>query len=147
MELIKIFTDVLPTKENVEILANQIILPIVDGEINEIDFLVKSEFILQVVKNVQDKVKKSSNLINKMTLFGATIEPVEAGTKYNYKSNQTYNEIKAKIEPLEIKLKALEEKIKMATKLNTNLMDDDGTITASPVERTSTSTIKITLGK
>ena len=51
------------------------------------------------------------------------------------------------MQPLEDELKKVEEQIKMATKIGKSIVDESTGELISPVQKTSTASIKITLGK
>ena len=51
------------------------------------------------------------------------------------------------MQPLENELKKVEEQIKMATKIGKSIVDESTGELISPVQKTSTTSIKITLGR
>ena len=90
--------------------------------------------------------KDSAKLDNKTVVLGATVEVAESGVKYDYSKNETWQSIEKELAPILARKKDIEEKIKMATKIGNSILDGDEII-ASPVKKTSTTVLKITLGK
>lgn len=144
MELINL-SQITPTKSNIEIVANNIINPVLNGEMNKVEFVVKSKFISEVLA----KCAKSINLELQQheSYMGAKVEPTETGVKYHYNQCEEWNNLQEQIKPLLEKQKAIEEQIKMATKIGKSFVDESTGETISPVTKESTSSYKITLGK
>lgn len=139
-----------PTKTNIDIVAKEMALPVLSGNIDAIEFAIRCEFAIkcleQAKKNAQENAIKAVG--KEANMLGAKIEVVESGTKYDYTTNETWQNIEQRLKPILDEKKAIEEQIKMATKIGKSIMDDDtGEIVASPVTKSSTTTLKITLGK
>ena len=80
-------------------------------------------------------------------MHGATLEAAESGVKYDYKSDLKWQELTERAKPYIDAVKIQEERIKMATKIKTALVDEDtGEVLARPVLVKSTSIVKVTLG-
>ena len=76
------------------------------------------------------------------------MEAKELGVKYDYSQDAKWCEINEKIQPLLTKLREQEERIKMATKIDASLIDEDtGELLATKVAKSSTSSYAVTLGK
>ena len=139
-------TKLTPTKTNVLVVANEMIEPILNGEVDAIEFSVRCQFAINVLTEAMKIAKDSSKLDVKSVVLGATVEVVETGTKYDYSSNEIWKSIEAELAPILARKKDIEDKIKMATKINSDILQGDEII-ASPVTKKSTTSIKITLGK
>ena len=149
MEIIKKIETTMPVKANINILANELTDGVASGFVNPLEFLVKIEFLTKVLEQAKKQVKDLAvqSLSSNESLFGAKIELAETGVKYDYSQSESWQSIKAQIEPLETELKAIEEQIKMATKIGKSIVDESTGELISPVQKTSTASIKITLGK
>ena len=149
MEIIKKIETTMPVKANTDILANELTDGVASGFVNPLEFLVKIEFLTKVLEQAKKQVKDLAvqSLSSNESLFGAKIELAETGVKYDYSQSESWQSIKAQIEPLETELKAIEEQIKMATKIGKSFVDESTGELISPVQKTSTASIKITLGK
>jgi len=136
-----------PTKTNISIVTQQLVQPILDGNENATEFAVKCQFVIDTVTESM-KIAKGIALKNNVPIscLGAKIEVTETGIEYDYASNLLWQSINENLEKLLKDKKEIEEKIKMATKINSTIMDGDE-IVASPVVKKSTTTLKITLGK
>ena len=139
----------MPVKSNIDSLANELTDGVASGFVNPLEFLVKIEFLTKVLEQAKKQVKDLAvqSLSSNESLFGAKIELAETGVKYDYSQSESWQSIKAQIEPLETELKAIEEQIKMATKIGKSIVDESTGELISPVQKTSTASIKITLGK
>ncbi len=149
MEIIKKIEATMPVKSNVDVLANELTDGVTSGNVNPLEFLVKIEFLTKVLEQAKKQVKDLAvqSLSSNESLFGAKIELAETGVKYDYSQSESWQSIKAQIEPLETELKAIEEQIKMATKIGKSFVDETTGEVIAPVQKTSTTGIKITLGK
>jgi len=149
MEIIKKIETTMPVKSNIDSLANELTDGVASGFVNPLEFLVKIEFLTKVLEQAKKQVKDLAvqSLSSNESLFGAKIELAETGVKYDYSQSESWQSIKAQIEPLETELKAIEEQIKMATKIGKSFVDESTGELISPVQKTSTASIKITLGK
>ena len=149
MEIIKKIETTMPVKANINILANELTDGVASGFVNPLEFLAKIEFLTKVLEQAKKQVKDLAvqSLSSNESLFGAKIELAETGVKYDYSQSESWQSIKAQIEPLETELKAIEEQIKMATKIGKSIVDESTGELISPVQKTSTASIKITLGK
>jgi len=143
-------TGLTPTKTNIDVVSKEMTEPIINGEIDAIEFSVRFQFALDTITECL-KIAKPYALkcIDKeTTMLGAKLEKAESGVKYDYSANQQWQEIEAKLEPLLKEKKTIEERIKMATKIGNSILDEySGEIIASPVAKISTTILKITLGK
>ena len=145
LELVKLT----PSKTNVKIVSEQLTEPIINGEIDAVEFSVRCEFAIQTLKNAQSIAKKEAlkKDFNK-TCLGAKVEIAEAGVIYDFSSNEKWLSIENKTNDLLIERKKIEEQIKISTKLGKSIIDENtGDIIASPVKKESTTTLKITLEK
>ena len=143
---VKELTKLTPTKTNVLVVANEMTEPILIGDVDAIEFSVRCQFAINVLTEAMKIAKDSAKLDNKTVVLGATVEVAETGTKYDYSSNEIWKNIESELAPILARKKDIEDKIKMATKINSDILQGDEII-ASPVKKESTTSIKITLGK
>jgi hypothetical protein len=137
-----------PTKANIEKVSSSLSGLALNGHIDPVEFAVRIEFLTKCLEEAKKKMLDVAidSVKTKTTLFGATIEVIESGVKYDYQSNGNWSELEAKIIPLKEAQKLVENDIKMATKLCKSILDGDE-IVASPVKKESKTTLKITLPK
>lgn len=149
MEIIKKIETTMPVKANIDILANELTEGVASGFVNPLEFLVKIEFLTKVLEQAKKQVKELAlqNLTQPQELFGAKVEVAETGVKYDYSQNEIWQELKEKMQPLEDELKKVEEQIKIATKIGKSIVDERTGELISPVQKTSTTSIKITFGR
>jgi len=139
-----------PTKSNVEVVSADIAKVVHDGNADPVEFAVRCKFAIEVLTKAMDSIKEiaTEKLKSSTTFMGAKVEVVEVGTKYNYSQDHVWKDLKDMMAPLEVQLKNQEERIKMATKIGASLINEDtGEVIATKVEKSSTTSIKITLGK
>lgn len=152
MELITIqeLGTLTPTKTNIEVVSQQLASIFKNGNADPIEFAIRCKFAIEALEASLELVKEDVlKKIDKETImFGAKVESAETGTKYDYSGNETWQNIDKQLKPLLGLKKEIEDKIKMATKINQSIIDENsGEIIASPVKKESTTSIKITLGK
>lgn len=146
---VKELTSLTPTKTNVDIVSRELTQGIIDGEVDAIEFSVRCKFAIETLKkslDIAEEVALKKGVSKGTTMLGASLEESESGIKYDYSSNNIWQQIEEKLKPLLEQKKAIEDKIKMATKIGNDILDGDEII-ASPVKKTSTTILKITLGK
>lgn len=145
---VKEITKLTPTKTNVLVVAKEMTEPILNGDVDAIEFSVRCQFGIDCLTQAMKIAKENSltNFSGKSSVLGATVEVAETGVKYDYSTNEIWKSIEAELAPILARKKDIEEKIKMATKIGADILQDDE-IVASPVTKTSTTSLKITLGK
>ena len=141
-------TKLTPTKTNVLVVAQEMTEPILNGDVDAIEFSVRCQFGIDCLTQAMKIAKENSlnNFAGKSSVLGATVEVAETGVKYDYSTNEIWKSIEAELAPILERKKDIEDKIKMATKINADILQGDEII-ASPVTKESTTSIKITLGK
>ncbi len=141
-------TKLTPTKTNVLVVANEMTEPILNGDVDVIEFIVRCQFGINVLTESMKIAKQNAlkSFTGNRTVLGAKVEVTETGIDYNYSANYEWKELDDKIKKLIEKRKVIEEQIKTATKTNSMILNGDEII-ASPVTKESTTSIKITLGK
>ena len=143
-------TGLTPTKTNIDVVSKEMTEPIINGEVDAIEFSVRLQFAIDTLTECLKIAKPYAlkSIDKETTMLGAKLEIAESGVKYDYSANQQWQEIEAKLEPLLKEKKTIEERIKMATKIGNSILDEySGEIIASPVPKISTTILKITLGK
>lgn len=149
MEIIK-FNEIMPTKSAIDIVAEPIVQQVIDGNFNPLEFQVKAKFIVEVLNNALKQTKELAiQECEKGTkeLYGAKIEIVETGTKYDYKSNELWQELEIQKDAIIKAQKEIEDLIKIATKKGVAITNPETGETIMPVQKSSDTGIKITLGK
>lgn len=149
MEIIK-FNEIMPTKSNIDLVAQPIIKNIEDGNSNVLEFQVKAKFLIEVLNNALKKTKDDAiKDVQKGTTnyLGAKLEIIETGTKYEYSTNKDWQELENKIVELKKQQKEIEDLIKIATKKGVAIVNPNTGETIMPVVKTSETNLKITLGK
>lgn len=149
MEIIK-FNEIMPTKSNINLVALPIIKSIEDGNFNVLEFQVKARFLIEVLNNALKNTKDDAiKDIQKGTTnyLGAKLEIAETGTKYEYSTNQDWQELENKIVELKKQQKEIEDLIKIATKKGVAIVNPNTGETIMPVVKQSETNLKITLGK
>ena len=141
-------TKLTPTKTNVLVVANEMTEPILNGEVDAIEFIVRCQFGINVLTESMKIAKQNAlkSFTGNRTVLGAKVEVIETGIDYNYSGNYEWKKLDDKIKKLIEKRKVIEEQIKTATKSNSMILQGDEII-ASPVTKESTTSIKITFGK
>ena len=141
-------TKLTPTKTNVLVVANEMTEPILNGEVDAVEFIVRCQFGINVLTESMKIAKQNAlkSFTGNRTVLGAKVEVIETGIYYNYSGNYEWKKLDDKIKKLIEKRKVIEEQIKTATKSNSMILQGDEII-ASPVTKGSTTSIKITLGK
>lgn len=135
-------------------IAQKIIEHITEGFMDPLDFAVKKKLIVDAFEIVfKDSMVKSMMIeeIEKRGKEGATALGAKLSltsrAAYEYAKDSNWAQIKEQMAPLEAKLKAQEEKIKMACKGNANLVNHDGEIIASVVPAPSTTSVAVSFLK
>lgn len=155
METASSTLSVLPNnKAEVENFANKLISEIENGQINPLELLRQQRAIEKVFDLIKDSLTKAARDeaekygVKSFEFKGAKFELAEAGVKYDYSQSGHvgYSKISESIAKLNEKKKEFETFIK-AVKEPVNLVDEDSgeVFTVYPPQKTSTSTIKITL--
>lgn len=133
----------MPTKANIEKVAQSILQPLQDGYMSAPEAAVRIKFLEDVLKKVKSELEIKENDV----VLGAKIEIVEVGVKYAYHESEKWQEIKNKLLPLEEELKKIEEQIKIANRIGKSLVDENTGEVISPVQKFSNTSYKITLEK
>lgn len=149
MEIIK-FNEIMPTKSNINLVALPIIKSIEDGNFNVLEFQVKARFLIEVLNNALKKTREDAiRDVEKgnTNYLGAKLEIVETGTKYEYSTNQDWQELENQIIYLKKAQKEIEDLIKIATKKEVAIVNPNTGETIMPVVKQSETNLKITLEK
>jgi precorrin-2 methylase len=148
----------LPSKANIQRLANDIIQQVKEGGTDPLKLAVQMKFIQEVFEQVRsginDDVLSELDKYAKgepVTSMGATLEKMEAGVKYDYSNcgDPAYYSFKNTIKMATDGMKEREAFLK--TIKGQMVIADESTggeqITINPPVKSSTSTFKITLAK
>ena len=151
MEIITIkeLGELTPSKANIEVVSKHLAETVKHGNAAPLEFAIRLKFIKECLDAsmalIQDDLIKAIG--NGTTLYGAKVEVAESGVKYDYSANEQWSELESQIKPLKEAQKAIEDQIKMATKVGKSFVDESTGELISPVTKTSTTTPKITLSK
>ena len=148
----------LATAANVKAVSERIIDAIYDGEIDPLKVQVFFSAVEKVGKAVKDGIRdlsvdeiiKRSNDGKTLGVAGARLEIAETGVKYDYSVIPSWQNVQRKIDALKELQKQIEGKAKFASEKSPYIDCDTETgeqteITAIP--RTSTTAVKVTIGK
>jgi hypothetical protein len=130
-----------PSLQTSEQIANGIIEAVKEGQINPVEFAVKKKCILdafdlafkdeEIKKMVISEVERYGK--EGAVMYGATVK-LTSTSKYDYSKDTKWAQIKESMKELEEALKAQEEKIKTACRVNASLIDQEtGEVVASVV--------------
>lgn len=139
-----------PTKTNIEIVAKELSDAVTNGDIDPVEFSIRCDFVIKCLEQAKKNAQQEtlSKIDKETTLLGAKVKVVDAGTKYDYTDNIIWQNVEQRLKPILEEKKNIEDKIKMATKIGKSIIDESsGEVIASPVTKTSTTTLKITLAK
>lgn len=146
------------TATNITAMANSLITAIGNGELNPLELQVYFAAVEKMAKIIKDAIRglsvdevlSRSDDGKSCKVAGAKIEVAETGVKYDYSVIPSWQNVQRKIDALKDLQKSIEGKAKFASEASPYIDCDTETgeqteIIAIP--RTSTTAIKITLGK
>lgn len=148
----------LATNAAVKAVSERVINALNEGEGDPLKvqiFLTAVEKVAKAVKDgirelCVDAVESRADNAKSMTLAGAKIEITETGVKYDYSVIPSWQNVQRKIDSLKELQKSIEGKAKFASEKSPYIDCDteDGTITEiTAIPRTSTTAVKVTIGK
>ena len=143
----------LPTKSNAQLIGAAIAESCRNGEVNSLETITRLRALILSAQNALDEIEKDSlddvQRYGKVgaAILGAKIEAVEAGVKYNYTGCPKWLELKSKEDAIATERKGREALLKSLSKpmIETDI-DTGETIEVLPAVKTSTTTVKVTLG-
>lgn len=153
MELqVQEITTILPTKSNIDTMANTIAYEVSEGNIDPVEAIVKVTAMEQVCKAARLKIEGYvlANLElypqGKRDFNGAKIERAEVGTSYDFSHDAVWAEMYNEIEIRKSHIKEREEQLKKipAGKL---LVDEETGETIVGAAKSSKTSFKVTLSK
>ena len=130
MSTIKLFDNYPKNKFDQQMLANDIILPVIEGEVNPIETYVKARSIQEALKIVTDDDRIKDLVITEVEKYGnktefnsANLQVKDVGVKYDYSvcNDQIYND-------LLYMLNDIKEQIKIREKFLSKIPSDGATI-------------------
>lgn len=130
MTTIKLFDNYPKNKFDQQMLANDIILPVIEGEVNPIETYIKARSMLEALKIVTDDDRIKDLVITEVEKYGnkteynsASLQVKDVGVKYDYSvcNDQIYND-------LLYMLNDIKEQIKIREKLLSKIPSDGATI-------------------
>ena len=102
MNAIKIFDNYPKNKFDQQMLANDIILPVIEGEVNPIETYIKARSMMEALKIVTDDDRIKDLAITEVEKYGnkaeynsANLQVKDVGVKYDYSvcNDQIYNDL------------------------------------------------------
>lgn len=102
MSTIKLFDNYPKNKFDQQMLANDIILPVIEGEVNPIETYIKARSMLEALKIVTDDDRIKDLVITEVEKYGnkaefnsANLQVKDVGVKYDYSvcNDQIYNDL------------------------------------------------------
>jgi hypothetical protein len=146
-----------PSKESIKDAVEYIEAELENGNVNPLDMAVKVKWIEEFVKQAKDAIRQEVlNSVGKyskgeeIARYGAVIEPMEAGTRYDYSGcgDVIWNALQIRAKEHDELIKDREKFLKTIKGTQTLVDDSTGEIyTVHPPKKTSTSTFKVTLPK
>lgn len=134
MKEVKLFETYPENKFQQQMLANEIILPVIEGDVNPIDVYVKAKAIQDALKIVTDDDRVKDLVICKVEKYGnnttynsASLQVKEIGVKYDYSvcNDSIYNDLVDNIEKLKETLKQREKFLKSISSDGTLMVDEE----------------------
>ncbi|WP_346320931.1 hypothetical protein [Chitinophaga sp. YIM B06452] len=146
--------DILPTKSNIQKLAENLADIVRSGANDAFEVVAKLEATKSLCESsrklIEPLVREELEKYGKegLTKLEAKFELAEVGVKYDYSSDPVWQALSEKIAPLQEALKEREKLLKAITKPLIETDPDTGeTYKVFPPIKTSTSSFKVTLGK
>ena len=92
-------TKLTPTKTNVLVVANEMTEPILNGEVDAVEFIVRCQFGINVLTESMKIAKQNAlkSFTGNRTVLGAKVEVIETGIYYNYSGNYEWKKLDDKI--------------------------------------------------
>lgn len=134
MKEVKLFETYPENKFQQQMLANEIILPVIEGDVNPIDVYVKAKAIQDALKIVTDDDRVKDLVIcevekygNNTTYNSASLQVKEMGVKYDYSvcNDSIYNDLVDNIEKLKETLKQREKFLKSISSDGTLIVNEE----------------------
>ena len=140
-----------PTKTDIKKVADYLISAVENGQENPLELALKIKVWEELLKDAKEKLMEYSlHEIDlhggKADMHGAKIERMEGGTKYDYSSDSYWKTLKSQSDAISEKIKEREELLKKIPQGMAMVDEHTGEAIYAPT-KTSTTTIKITLGK
>ncbi len=154
-QIIDLSEPLLPTKENIEMLANNIVANVLEGNANPLNVAIQLEAIKKACESAREKIatpvlNELQKFGNKTMLLGAKIEQKEVGTKYDFTQSEAWAKYNKQKEAIAEKLKAIEgiaKNVPLGTESSFTDTDTGETFTIVRASKTSTTSFAITLSK
>lgn len=134
MKEVKLFETYPENKFQQQMLANEIILPVIEGDVNPIDVYVKAKAIQDALKIVTDDDRVKDLVIcevekygNNTTYNSASLQVKEMGVKCDYSvcNDSIYNDLVDNIEKLKETLKQREKFLKSISSDGTLIVNEE----------------------
>lgn len=146
--------NILPTKGNVESIAQHIANSVIDDGADPFETIAKIEAIKAVCEEARKKL--DAHVRSELEKYGkegikkldAKFELAEVGVKYDYSGDPVWSRIAQQITPLQEAMKEREKRLKTVTKTMIETDPETGeTFEVPPPVKNSKSSFKVTLGK
>lgn len=138
----------------VKALEEAFTLQIEEGYTNPLEFTVRAKMLIDALQKTLDNTKElamteQSKYGKRAEVFGAEVQQVEAGIKYDFSqcNDPLYNELKSLHEQSKESLKERETFLKSLKEPLTIISTDGEIVEIYPPIKSSTTTLKVTLTK
>lgn len=154
-QIIDLSEPLLPTKENIEALANSIATNVLEGNTDPLITVVQLEAIKKACDAAREKItepvlRELQKHNNKTSVLGAKVEQKEVGTKYDFTQSEAWVVLNKQKEAIAEKMKAVEaiaKNVPTDTESSFTNTDTGETLAVVRATKTSTTSFAITLGK
>lgn len=153
--LMQISSDFLPTKQNIEVIAESILATVDNGEHDPIKTAIQLEAVKKACETAREKIsehvqRELAKYGKKANVMGATVEEKEVGVKWDYTGSEAWQALKQQRDKIDEKIKAVESIAKSLPEGSESAFTDTDTGETFAVVRgskTSKTSYAITLGK
>jgi hypothetical protein len=142
-EIIQIQNQIIPTKAGIEEIANTLIQEIKDGNVDPLKAHIQTKALIKALEKVQEEtlseaITEAEKYGKEGKVFGVNFRIGSSGDRFDYEQDQEYVVIKDK-------LKYREDQLKMAAKMNEELVLDGVLIPKVPLKSLGKTNLTITI--
>lgn len=154
-DLISICSDFLPTKSNIEALANNISELANNGEVDVLKLAVQLTAVAKACEQAKEKLNEA--ILTELDkhgkgteVLGAKVEKKEVGTKWDYSQSEAWVAVKKREDNVAEQRKAIEQiakNVPEGSEMQYTDMETGETLVVKRGVKTSKSSFAVTLGK
>lgn len=133
------------TKQEINSIADAILLKVMDGELNPLETHIKAKAIVQTFEKIASETQgyaldEAEKYGKEGSIMGVSFKISSTGDRYDYEADPTYKKLKDE-------LKKREEVLKMAAKTTMQIADDDSgeIIPKVPLKASSKATLNVSI--